>query len=371
MHSILVTPNLRGSNGIACLSRQLLRALPGAPVVLSLHDDPSPDVPPEETTPDSAEGTPPRLISAGGNTARFLADAARLAMETARDTVVVCCHLHLAAVARAVAWRGGRGLSVTQLLCGIEAWVPLRPTERWALGSGRLVAISRHTARRFKEANPGFEQVRVEICHPGLPPSRMPPSWTTATEPAALVVGRMNRAEGYKGHQLLIDLWPRVRQVRPEAQLWVVGDGDDRPRLEALAIERGLGGSVTFPGRISDEALADLYRRCRVFVMPSRDEGFGLVFLEAMRAGKPCIGARGAAEEIIDHEKTGLIVDPARPEDVLTAITELVGNAAMCDAFGRAGAARFAAMFTDAHFAARLEPLLVNDSHEVSHALVR
>jgi len=357
VRSILVTPNLLGYDGISCLSRQLLRALPQPAVVLSLHDTPSHD----------HEGR----RSAGGSRARFLADAARVSMGADRETVVVCSHVHLAPVARVLAWRGS---PFVQVLCGIEAWVPLRRAERWAAGASRLVAISQHTADRFKGANADLADASIEVCHPGLPVEGPQAGHTGSLDgqpPGVLVVGRMARDEGYKGHELLIDLWPHVLELHPDARLWMVGDGDDRARLESLARTRDVAAAIVFTGRIPDEALEALYRRCRFFVLPSRHEGFGLVFLEAMRAGKACIGARGAAEEIIDHGRTGLIVDPSRPEQVWDAIVKLLDDPIRCDAFGRAGAARFAGAFTDAHFANRLAPVLAHESCEVAHALVR
>ena len=66
-----------------------------------------------------------------------------------------------------------------------------------------------------------------------------------------------------------------------------------------------------------------LYRRCAFFVMPSREEGFGLVFLEAMRAGKACIGGAGAAAEVIEDGVTGLVVDATEPEQVEKAVVRL------------------------------------------------
>ena len=109
-----------------------------------------------------------------------------------------------------------------------------------------------------------------------------------------------------------------------------MGDGNDRPRLESRARSLGLSHAVSFAGRVGDDELAALYDRCRFFVMPSRDEGFGLVFLEAMRAGKACIGARGAAAEIIEHDVTGLIVDPDRHEDLAAAVFRLFDEPATC-----------------------------------------
>ena len=87
--------------------------------------------------------------------------------------------------------------------------------------------------------------------------------------------------------------------------------------------------------------------------MPSRDEGFGLVFLEAMRAGKPCIGARGAAAEIIQHGVTGLIVDPDEPDELAAAVVRLFDEPDTCRRFGAAGRERFLSTFTDACFQAR------------------
>jgi glycosyltransferase involved in cell wall biosynthesis len=334
---VLLTPNLLGTDGVSCLSRQIVHALPDPVETLSLHD-----------APESSR----RLHSAGGSRIRFVVNAIRLGLHGDRDTVIVCSHVHLAPMARLMTWRGARAIYV---LCGIEAWVPLRAAERWALASGRLVAISAHTARRFTTANPTFRDTAIDICHPGLPP-RAVESSPRSGELAALIVGRMSASETYKGHEELLHVWPRLLERHPGAQLWVVGDGDDRPRLEALASHLGIAAAVTFTGRVTDEELDRRYRSCRFFVMPSRHEGFGLVFLEAMRAGKACIGSPGAAEEIIQHGVTGLIVDASRADELSAAIARLFDAPDLCDAFGRAGAARFRTDFTDARFAARFAP---------------
>ena len=170
----------------------------------------------------------------------------------------------------------------------------------------------------------------------------------------ALIVGRMAADELYKGHDLLIDVWPRVLAAHPGAELYIVGDGTDRARLEAKAAATSLGRSITFTGRVEDDALARLYRECRFFVMPSRDEGFGLVFLEAMRAGKACIGGRGAAAEIIEHGETGIIVDPSNADEVRDAVTRLFDDDDASRRLGQAGESRYRTMFTGAHFRSRL-----------------
>ena len=338
--SVLVTPNICGADGVSTLSRQITAALPPPLAVLSLHDE----------SGATADGAP--ILGARHGRARLLATAVRLAARCGPATTIVCAHVHLAPVARLVSWRSSRRIF---FLCGIESWVPLRAIERVALESGGLIAISEHTAARFKAATPALQHLTVRVVHPGLPPlAPGTPAVADTRRPMALIVGRMAADELYKGHDLLLNVWPRVLAAHPDAELSVVGDGTDRARLEARTAAAGLAGSVTFAGRVDDETLARLYRRCRFFVMPSRDEGFGFVFLEAMRAGKACIGGRGAAAEIIVHGTTGIVVDPGHPDEIASAMTRLFDDADYCQRLGRAGEVRFRTLFTDAHFRARL-----------------
>jgi glycosyltransferase involved in cell wall biosynthesis len=341
LQSIVITPNARGADGISLLSRQVARALPGPSAIVSLHDV-------GDAADAAIEGVP--LQGAGGSRARFCRNVARFVPQCDRDTVIVCCHLHLAPAARVLACCAGRSIVV---LCGIEAWVPLRAAERWALRSSQLVAISAHTARRFKEANPEFQDTEIAVVHPGLRDVRVDGGGACAGH-AALIVGRMAADEGYKGHDVLIDVWPRVLKRHPDAVLRIVGEGTDRPRLEAKVAAAGLEARVMFEGRVDDERLAALYRQCRFFVMPSRDEGFGFVFLEAMRAGKACIAARGAASEIIRHGETGWLVDPVNPEDVGEAVERFFDDDDLCERLGAAGQVLFRKEFTDTSFQLRL-----------------
>jgi len=295
---------------------------------------------------------------AAGSRSRLLALAVRLSAECSRDTVAICTHLHLAPVAHLLAWRAA---TVVYVLCGVEAWVPLRPAERWALASGELIAISQHTEARFKAANPQFGGSPVSVVHPGLPPV-ISTAASTASRPMTLIVGRMAADEAYKGHDVLIDIWPHVLARHPRAELCIVGDGTDRLRLEDKAAQAGLTGPVAFTGRVDDRTLQRLYRECTCFAMPSRDEGFGLVFLEAMSAGKACIGGRGAAAEIIQHDVTGLVVDPGSGDEIAAAILRLLDEPVTCRAMGAAGRARYLSMFTAEHFQHRLMKALHHEA---------
>jgi phosphatidylinositol alpha-1,6-mannosyltransferase len=263
----------------------------------------------------------------------------------------VVVHIHLAPAALAFA---ARGASLASWLCGIEAWVPLNWSHRAALQRSRVVAaISSHTIGRFRAANPVFGNLAISVCHPGIVDRQGEVRDERRGRPVALIVGRMAANERYKGHDELLDVWQQVLQRVPDAQLRIVGDGDDRARLEAKAANLALGNSVVFLGRLSDADREDEYARCTVFVMPSRDEGFGLVFIEAMRAGRACIAAEGAACEIVAHGRTGLIVSPTSTAQLTEAVTGLLGDRRLAATMGAAGRTRFLDHFTDAAFRQR------------------
>jgi glycosyltransferase involved in cell wall biosynthesis len=114
---------------------------------------------------------------------------------------------------------------------------------------------------------------------------------------------------------------PAIRAAMPAARLRIVGRGDDLPRLQSISYKLGLANVVEFLGYVSDRQLAVELSVCRLFALPSRKEGFGLVFLEAMAHGRPCLGARaGGIPEVIDN-KTGVLVEYADVPGIAAAAT--------------------------------------------------
>ena len=117
-----------------------------------------------------------------------------------------------------------------------------------------------------------------------------------------------------------------------------VGEGDDRQWLEDLAEENGVDRHVHFLSGLSYEQLASCYGHCEIFALPSKGEGFGLVYLEAMACGKPVIGgAHGGAPEVIDDAKTGYLVPHGDTMQLTTAIETLLDNPALAQEMGRRG----------------------------------
>jgi glycosyltransferase involved in cell wall biosynthesis len=117
---------------------------------------------------------------------------------------------------------------------------------------------------------------------------------------------------------------------------------------------------VAFLGRVDDESLAREYERCTAFVMPSRDEGFGFVFVEAMRAARACVASRGAASEIVVDGESGLVVSPGDRGELTRAIVRLLADGVEADRMGARGRQRFLREFTDGHFRQRFMAIVAS-----------
>jgi phosphatidylinositol alpha-1,6-mannosyltransferase len=339
---VLLTPNLTGHDGISAVARLVVGTFDRVSVV-ALHE-----------RPDLTAFAGATVEGAGGAAARFALAALRVAARGPRATVIVN-HVHLAPAALAFAARGG---TLVSILHGVEAWTPLTWLQRAALRrSDQLIAVSAFSRDRFRAANPRFAARHVDVCHHGVGPAAVPDTPSDPT-PAALIVGRMTADERYKGHDALIEIWPAVLAAVPDAVLRIVGDGDDRQRLEKKAAAMGLGDHVIFTGGLDDQALQREYQRATVFTMPSPREGFGLVFLEAMRAARSCIGCRGAASEIIDDGATGWIVEPGDRARLTERVIRTLRDRSESVAMGARGRARYLQHFTEAHFRQRLTALM-------------
>jgi phosphatidylinositol alpha-1,6-mannosyltransferase len=248
-------------------------------------------------------------------------------------------------------------------LHGIEAWQPLAAPQRRVLqGAALRVANSRFTADRVAEANP--EAGPIAVCPLAIEPrvrtrsgarrAGLPPGGDVV-----LIVARMVSAEGYKGHDALLEAWPIVKTQQPDARLVCVGDGDDLPRLQQKAHALGIANETIFTGFVGDDELHAWYERAAVFAMPSRGEGFGLVYLEAMSHGLPCIGSvHDAAGEIIDDGVTGYLVNQSDPRELGAALLGLLSNRERRTQLGANGRRRFERDFSYDAFSARIVGLL-------------
>jgi phosphatidylinositol alpha-1,6-mannosyltransferase len=279
--------------------------------------------------------------------------------------ILLVWHLHLLKLAPLVA---GAAARVVVFLHGIEAWRQQDSLTRWALGKVNLfLSNSDHTWEQFAAFNPALRATPHETVHLGAGTSLASRPPAPAAKPVALMLGRMLRSEDYKGHRQMIESWPRVLELVPDAELWVAGDGDLRPALEQLALKLGLGSRVRFWGQISEEEKQDLIARCRCVAMPSSGEGFGLVYLEAMRIGRPClVSDRDAGREVVNPPEAGLAVNPDDPLQLAAAVTRLLTPGPDWDVWSIAARRRYESRFTAQHFRERLNAALF--ALQVTHA---
>jgi phosphatidyl-myo-inositol dimannoside synthase len=241
----------------------------------------------------------------------------------------------------------------------------LGPLRRRALRrADLLIAVSEFTAEATRRVL--GPECPVKVCHLGLHSgyaqwAQKQRSRPTALEGrrAILIVGRMADVTRDKGHEALIRAMPAVAKCVPDCLLAIVGRGSDEARLRALCSELGVTAHVHFAGYVPDEELPAYYEAAEIFAMPSSSEGFGLVYLEAMHHGKPCIaGNRDGAREVVSDGETGLLVEPGNVQQLQEALLRLLQDRETAKALGAAGRARLNQHFTYESFAARLTKLL-------------
>jgi phosphatidyl-myo-inositol dimannoside synthase len=248
-------------------------------------------------------------------------------------------------------------------LHGVEAWRKQGPLTKLLMRrTGLFLSNSDHTWRRFAAIHPGCAGKPHRTVHLGIgEPAPCPPSLPDGL-PSALMIGRLSRDEDYKGHREMIQVWPLVLASMPAAELRIVGDGDLRPELERIAQELGLADRVRFYGAIPDAQKQDLLRQCRALVLPSAGEGFGLVYLEAMRMGRPSIvSTLDAGSEVVNPPEAGLAVDLHDSPEVAAAVLRLLTAGPEWDQMSARAQQRYESNFTSRHFEQRLLAALFDD----------
>lgn len=271
----------------------------------------------------------------------------------------VCVVWHVGLLKLLPFLRGFRG-KVVVALHGIDAWRPVgRLTRRLLDRVDLFLSISDHTWERFLTFAPWLSAARHQTLHLGWGEPLAGRTPTPADVPAAVIVARLAKAEDYKGHRELIAVWQRVRERLSGARLDIVGDGDLRPELERLAAGLRVQDGVRFHGRVDEGRKAELLAQSRCLAMPSRGEGFGLVYLEAMRLGRPCLVSDcDAGHEVVNPPECGLAVNPDDPNALAGALVRLLTPGRGWDGWSAAARRRYEAEFTEAAFHGRLRAAL-------------
>ncbi len=242
------------------------------------------------------------------------------------------------------------------LLVGTEVWYPLDGRRRRAVEQATLrLAISETTLQLARQHNPWLPPATVTWL--GVRPAA-PGQSSPERRPRALIVGRMDPSERRKGHDPILDAWPLIREAVKDAELFIVGEGDDRPRLEARVRSEALAG-VTFTGKLSDTARNELYRTSRLFLFPSLQEGFGLAAVEAAAAGMPVLGVSGTVmEELFTRDDGVVFVPEPSGRRIAEAAIPVLRDEGLATSLGAQAQRRACAQFLEAHFGERLRTSL-------------
>ena len=230
-------------------------------------------------------------------------------------------------------------------------WTLKRLSARWTTAH---VGVGERTAREIERLI-GLGRGSVLTIHNGVPDLGLPSNDRPSRPPTIGTTGRLTAQKGF-------DVLLRALVQVPGATLIVVGEGEERGRLEALARKLGIAARTSFPGW-SDEPrrlLADF----DVFALPSRFEGFPLSILEAQLAEVPVVATDvGSVREAVVPDKTGVLVDPGEPKALAAALDALVADPERRRRLGRAGREHVLARFTATHMTRAFERLYAELTH--------
>jgi glycosyltransferase involved in cell wall biosynthesis len=255
---------------------------------------------------------------------------------TKKPDLIICGHINFSPLA----------LQVFNLL-KIPYWVIIHGVDAWTLtdkhkikalkSASKIISVSQYTKNRvIQEQNmtPDLITLLPNTFDAGKFTIQLKPQYLfdryqlDSNNQIILTVTRLSQSDGYKGYDQIIQALPTIRQQIPNIHYLLVGKGDDRDRIEKLIKDHHLQDFVTLTGFVPDHELNDHYNLCDVFAMPSKGEGFGIVYLEALACGKPTIGGNqdGAIDALCNGE-LGILIDPDNIDQIAQAIVDILqGN---------------------------------------------
>ncbi|MDZ8085117.1 MAG: glycosyltransferase family 4 protein [Nostoc sp. DedQUE12b] len=218
---------------------------------------------------------------------------------------------------------------------GLEVWDIENKATKFALEKAdKIISVSNYTRQRLLQ-DPNIDSERIVILPNTFDASKFPinskPTYLlkrynlTDEQPVILTVTRLGSTAKYKGYDQILHALIKVRSHLPSVHFILAGKGDDIPRIKALVTNLNLQDCVTIAGFVPDKELCDHYNLCDVFALPSKGEGFGIVFLEALACGKPVLAGNqdGSIDPLADG-KLGCLVDPDNVEEIADNLIQIL-----------------------------------------------
>jgi len=250
-----------------------------------------------------------------------------------RPDLIITTHLNFTVAAY---WlKRLTGIPYWTVAYGIDAWDIKNATIKTALQhADRILAISGYTRDRLLQEQ-NLDPNKVSILPTTFNSNRFQRApkpiyllekyHLKPEQPILLTVSRLAAPERYKGYDQILRALPQIRQLVPDVHYIIVGKGNDRFRIEQLIARLRLQNCVTLAGFVPDQQLCDYYNLCDVFVMPSKREGFGIVYLEALACGKPVLGGnQDGAIDALCHGELGALVNPDNLSEITNAIIKII-----------------------------------------------
>lgn len=249
-----------------------------------------------------------------------------------------------------------------------------RLMKRILIEAKRVVANSSFTEKEYIDFGVSADKVvtitpgvDTDFFKPGKKDDGLVKIYSLKDKIILLTVGRLDER---KGHDMVLEVLPRLLPNYPDLVYLIVGKGREEKRLNEIVSEKGLQNSVLFVGYVEEDQLPAYYNLCDIFILPNRItkssalkgdyEGFGIVFLEAGACGKPVIGGRsGGVVDAVSDGLTGYLVDPFSPEEIAKKIKILLDNPLSIKMMGEMGRRRVIENFDWKVLIKRFEEILV------------
>lgn len=218
-------------------------------------------------------------------------------------------------------------LKVYLILYGIEGWRKLTLFEKFFVKyTDIFISISNFSKTKFIESNTFLKQKKFFILYPYINMNKKIDNSEKLPEGKIMLsVSRLAKTEKNKGIEKVIKVIPEILKEISDVYYIIAGDGDNRKNLEKLAKDLNIKDRVIFKGFLSEEKLNFYYKNCDLFILPSKKEGFGIVFLEALSFGKPVIaGNKDGSKEALLNGELGILIDPDNLEEIKYSIIKVL-----------------------------------------------
>jgi glycosyltransferase involved in cell wall biosynthesis len=250
-----------------------------------------------------------------------------------RPDLILCNHINFAPLASF--YKKIFKVNFVVICHGVEVWDIKSTLKKESLRQAKIIiSVSKFTTQKLENQIPELEDNKKIFLLPNSVNEKefypkQKPQWLldkyklTDKNKVILTVARLSSADKYKGYDKVIQALPKILEQIPEARYMIVGDGDDINRIKELIESLSLQNHVILTGKVKETV--DYYNIADVFVMPSKGEGFGIVFIEALACGVPVIaGNKDASKEALLNGELGILVYPDNVDEIAEAIIKVL-----------------------------------------------